>query len=85
MRNLSVVAILSRHFCCMFQPAGADPHVLRQGQSPRRPPASPRVPRLLLRPHPFTQSPWSPGAQTPQMWGQDPATGTSEEVPRQRR
>ena len=45
MRNLSVVAILlGISVACSNQPAG--PCLLRQGQSPSRPPASPRASRL---------------------------------------
>ena len=84
MRNLSVVAILlGISAACSNQPA--PPARPPTGTEPKAATSVSASPTASTAPHPFTQSPWSPGAQTPQMWGQDPATGTSEEVPRQRR
>ena len=84
MRHLSVVAIfLGISAACSNQPAAPVPPPT--GTEPKVAASVPASPTASTAPHPFTQSPWSPGAQTPQMWGQDPATGTSKEVPRYRR
>jgi hypothetical protein len=83
MRNLSVMAILlGISAACSNQPAAPVPPPT--GTEPKAAASVPANSTASTAPHPFTQSPWSPGAQTPQMWGQDPATGTNEEVPRYR-
>ena len=84
MRNLSVVAILLGISAACSNPA-APPAPPPTGTEPKAAASVPASPTASTAPHPFTQSPWSPGAQTPQMWGQDPVAGTTEEVPRQRR
>jgi hypothetical protein len=83
MRNLSVVAILlGISVACSNQPAAPVPPPT--GTEPKAAAGVPASPTASTAPHPFTQSPWSPGAQTPDMWGRDPVAGTNEEIPRQR-
>ena len=83
MRKLSIVTILlGISAACSNQPVV--PVSPPTGTEPRAAASVPASTTVSTAPHPFTQSPWSPGAQTPQMWGPDPATGTSEEVPRYR-
>jgi len=64
MRGLSVVAMLLGHFRCMLQTARGRRYLLLPeadsqpaGSAPAHAPAS-------TAPHTFSQSPWSPGAQT---------------------
>jgi hypothetical protein len=83
MRNLSVVAILlGISVACSNQPAAPVPPPT--GTEPKAAAGVPASPTASTAPHPFTQSPWSPAAQTPDMWGRDPVAGTNEEIPRQR-
>jgi hypothetical protein len=83
MRNLSVVAILlGISVACSNQPAAPVPPPT--GTEPKAAAGVPASPTASTAPHPFTQSPWSPGAQTPDMWGRDPVAGTNEEIPRHR-
>jgi|HubBroStandDraft_6_1064221.scaffolds.fasta_scaffold84077_6 hypothetical protein len=83
MRKLSIVAILlGISAACSNQPtATVSPPTGMESKPATGVPASPTA---ATAPHPYTQSPWSPGAQTPEMWSRDPATGTNDEVPRYR-
>jgi hypothetical protein len=83
MRKLAAVAIvLSVTAACSNQPtATASPPTGTEAKSATGVLASPTA---ATAPHPFTQSPWSPGAQSPEMWSRDPATDTNDEIPRYR-
>ena len=84
MRNLSVVAILlGISVACSNQPAATVPPPTGTESQPAA--SGSASPTAETKPRPFSQSPWSPAAQTPEMWGQGPATGINQEDPLQRR